>query len=191
MAVTRMELTKEMLGVFRKGLSDFIETDDPAARFTRTSGVPVFTLDLQPVLTRRGLESVQKAGLRIFAGIPERDFMAGDLAERDGDLRLVSFSRDRKLIDQFNHLEAIGELDELKGEEQFELRLLRIPAVLVDAFWLVSAAESKEFIVPIRTPDKNIELMRPYSVTEFLERIIPLANKFQEFDRVERGSRGA
>jgi hypothetical protein len=66
--------------------------------------------------------------------------------------------------------------------QQFEMWVLRIPSVLVEAYWLKSSSGKKELIVPYLAATTKLQLMKSYSVREFLKIVKALAEEFSAFD---------
>lgn len=57
----------------------------------------------------------------------------------------------------------------------YEVRFLTIPGVLTDALWLRATAPAADWIVPYDTPVKALQEMSPYSMTSFLQILLPFA----------------
>ena len=188
MSVQLSKPTDEMMGAFRGGVARFLGPDDPMRiRFSDANvvGVRTVTLTLEDLEKRQERYAVRPTGWRVLAAQPDGSVVGGDIAEQGGQLRMVSFSRDPQLAKLLANLRAVQTLPAIQGDEKFDIVLLRIPGILVDAFLLTSQTGDREFLVPIRMPDNAMELMTAYQIAEFFGRLGPLTQLFRQFDRLE------
>ena len=77
-----------------------------------------------------------------------------------------------------NALDRLGELENLPDvqSDDFELRVLRIPRLQIEAFWLHAKSGDKDRFVPyagfVERPDKQLNLMKSYDRSGFLRAIL-------------------
>jgi hypothetical protein len=95
---------------------------------------------------------------------------------------MVNLSRDAPKVEMFVHqfLEILKR-EQLRQDTGYELRLLRIPGMLVDAFWLHSRTGQPDFAFPILAP-AAVE-RRLYQMEDFVKTLQPLAGKYLGFNR--------
>jgi hypothetical protein len=69
-------------------------------------------------------------------------------------------------------------LPDLHGRS-YDPRLLRIPGLYIEAFWLkpLSPGDETDLVVPYHTPLKDLDPAKPYPIKDFLDRIRPLAEQ--------------
>ena len=82
---------------------------------------------------------------------------------------------------------AVAALPEVRAAD-YELRLLRIPGLLIEAFWLVSQSGGADLVVPFLTLNKQLQLSRPYPLTDFMNVVQPLATRRLTFDDSQTGA---
>ena len=186
MAVSRPETPDEMWRAFVAGVDDFLGRDSPLAqgirnRSLRMERLQVFTLALQDVLNGEGVRAAKAAGWRVVTvGVGE--VVASDVMEVP-EKRMTSLSRDPRLASMLRVVHGIDDLPEVQRGGDYELRLLRIPAVLVDALWLQSKTNAGDLIIPVLSAGRELITGRKYEVDEFFEIVRPLAEGFREFDK--------
>ena len=75
---------------------------------------------------------------------------------------------------------AVREVAALPGvqEKEYELRVLRIPGVLVEAFWLKSLNGSEDVMIPVLTSSVRFERMRSYLGGEFFNTVREMIPEF-------------
>ena len=60
--------------------------------------------------------------------------------------------------------------------------MLRIPGLLIEAFWLKSANAGTDLVVPVLTRARELRVMQAYRIADFLKIARPMAKKFLEFN---------
>jgi hypothetical protein len=167
----------------REGIADFMDSNDPLAKtlLTASFGLRVFTLGLDK-LDESFKQSLQSAGWRFMAlsssGLP----IAADVVDRgDGEPpRMISLSRDPVIADMVVAARRIEKSPEVQAKD-YDLRLLRIPGVLTEAFWLKPLVGEDHLIVPILTKSRGLlQEKRPLPIADFLSIVRGLANEFRE-----------
>jgi len=68
------------------------------------------------------------------------------------------------------------------AQGSFDLRLLRIPSLLVDALWLKNNRPGEDLVQPIASADKALDPALLYSASEFLIRLRDIASRKRRFD---------
>jgi hypothetical protein len=65
---------------------------------------------------------------------------------------------------------------------------LRIPGLNIKAFWLISEPGGADWVVPFLTLAHQLQLSRPYSVTDFMNIVRPLASERLTYDDSATGA---
>jgi hypothetical protein len=94
---------------------------------------------------------------------------------------LTGFSWDSQVLTFMESLEELKTLPEVGGPVQFELRGLNVRWLHFEAFWLHTDTGVGDLVVPytgfVEGSPNYLELMRPYSVENFLIAIGPCAER--------------
>ena len=164
------------------GLRDFTGPDDPVRSQPTQDwfGLNVFTLQIRHL--NEGVGAATPAGWRFLSG---GEVAADVVAGKDGELpRMTSLLRD-PLVDRA--AKAVREVENLPevARSDYELRVLRVPGILIEAFWLISTQGGTDLLVPALTKSNRLKRMQAYTVGDFLEIARTLARDFLEFDRIE------
>lgn len=172
------------LDALQRGIGDFVNSSDPfRERFLMApaAGVPIFTLTLSDVADGNWAAAAP-SGWRLVVGEETGSFALAEIAagKRHPQPRMVSLSQDPRVADFSKRLQEIQQTEPFTSMQDVELRLLRIPALLVEAFWLRSPDGNDNVVVPIMAPS-NVE-RRPFRIDEFLRVLEPLTQKFLAFD---------
>jgi hypothetical protein len=168
-----------VLRAFQRGLMDLAGPNDPALALLRVvqEGHQVYTLGLTDILAGRGIGAATLAGWQFLAADPDNS-VAAHVTSTLGDLppAISSISNGpeiAKAIDAVNAAKAMPVFQQPGGE----LRLLKIPGVLVEAVWLKPAFGDGE-VYPYLTLAKGLDAMRWYPAQEFLNILKPVATEF-------------
>ncbi|MBL8296302.1 MAG: hypothetical protein JNN08_30945 [Bryobacterales bacterium] len=146
------------------------------------SGFNVFTLQIDHLA--EGLGAAVQVGWRFVS--PNQDAAADVVAGKSGDqqprvINLLRYAADDRPLQAVAAVQSLPELN----ESEYELRVLRIPGILLEAFWLVSAEGNRDLLVPVLTRSSRFKRMNAYPVTEFLKIARVLADEFLKFDHTE------
>lgn len=181
------------------GVADFLDRRDPFRRVLLQAplALHVFTLGLDDISYRRSrqveaerapsdagriLAEAKSAGWRFLAATPS-GVIAGDVTEsRAGKApRMTAVSRDPlvgKAIQATHELETLREAD----AKHYQLQVLRIPGILLEAFWLKSLTDDIDLFVPVLTRSERLARMQPYTLQELLVVGRELADEFRRFE---------
>jgi hypothetical protein len=142
----------------------------------------VHTLRLDDLVRKADIASAKKAGWRFLAGGKKLGQpVAADVTEPSQDIppKMTSLSHGPQ-ISEF--LQAVLDLlplvqAECGAVDSYELRILSIPGILIEAFWLKSPAGDQDLVVPYRNLSRELKGKQVYPMDEFLRIIQPLAEK--------------
>jgi len=166
------------------GVADFIAKTDPLGNVLKQTplGLHVFTLRLQDIVNGVGIAGAKSAGWRFLAGSPFGPAVAGDVIERPGAApKMTSVSRDPLIAAAIRATHEVETLPEVQRND-YELRVVRIPGLLIEAFWLKSTAGGPDLAIPVLTRTKQLQPMKVYPLDEFLNIVGPLTRSFLAFD---------
>ena len=187
------EAPQQIVEAFRLGLDNFVRNNAPGWEKLRNAGplgLPIFTSTLEELA--KGKLNNEPVGWRLlFGGQAANEAVEPTVADVATTGRhshttpqVVSFSQHDQVAEFFQHFEKILQMEQLIiAGMGFQLALLRIPGLTVDAFWLRSQTVGNDIVVPIRGP-ANLE-RRQYTVEEFVRTLQPLVKKFLAFDNKE------
>ena len=168
------------------GLPDFTNSSDPAAGdlFKANQGQEVYVLSLKDIKSGAGLRAKQDAGWRFVSAATPGGVGAAAHVSNDahGTPVMRGISHGPEIAAAVRAAREVESLPEVAAQ-QFDMWVLRIPAVLVEAYWLKSSSGNKELIVPYHAGTTKLQLMKAYSVKEFLKIVGVLAHEFSAFDR--------
>jgi hypothetical protein len=167
------------------GLPDFAHPSDAAAGdlYKANQGQEVYVLSLKDIRSGAGLSAKKDAGWRFISAATPGGVGAAAHVSNDshGTPVMRGISHGPEIAAAVSAAREVESLPEVAGQ-QFEMWVLRIPSVLVEAYWLKSSSGAKEFIVPYLAGTR-LQLMKTYSVAEFLQIVRVLAEEFSAFDR--------
>jgi hypothetical protein len=169
------------------GVADYLNKGDPLGRalIRASQGLHVFTLRLQDVLAGEGIRGAKSAGWRFLAGSPLGPAIAGDVIEpgQGAQPKMTSVSRDPLISRAIRAIHEVETLPEVQTSD-YELLVLRIPGLLVEAFWLKSRTGAPDLMVPVLTRSRKLEAMRAYALDDFMDVARGLAQNFLKFDEL-------
>jgi hypothetical protein len=159
----------------------------------------VFTLGLQPINNHSPLREIAtNPALRFLASSQEKA-VAAELTlggPQDEPWIVTSISTGPGVNQAFQAAQHVNAIEsQLGGDaDRYQLRVLRIPALSVEGFWLADPLhEERDKIVPYYA-GRNLDVMQPYPVADFLASLRPSAEKRLAFhnatDRVQNESGG-
>jgi hypothetical protein len=201
MPLVTPEPPPEVLEAFTAGLPAFVgkPVDDPiefAAHLGEPPEIPtlaelgpnptraaqqVFLLGLNDAAGVRGSERAVPVGWRFFAGQSQRTALLGRVSRRDPakPWRMTSAHYGPGVWAAFQESLALRDLPQVKPAD-YELRSLSIPALYLEAFWLVARdRKDPDLIVPFppapQQPIRALNEERVFTLPDFLATIRTLA----------------
>jgi hypothetical protein len=123
---------------------------------------------------------VKNTGAQAYGGSPDTVGMV-DVVEKQGE-HLFSQLTQSWIGDAFK--QAISKLrtSPRVQSSDFELRLLRIPALLLDAIWLKAKSEKDDLVAPVACPDSRVSPDTLYRADEFAALVSTLAAERQKLE---------
>jgi len=183
--LTRLTLAAQLPGFLRPG-------DPLISALANAPGQRVFTLTLPAIASdRRIADAATPAGWRFLAGAGAQTASAEVSEPIDGNPpKLRSVSRGPQIAHALQATRQSEALDRA-SETDFELRVLRVPGLLIEAIWLKQQGGDDDLIIPYLTPLPQADASRVLPVREFLEilRTSPAARKDADDKPGYRGAR--
>lgn len=138
----------------------------------------VYVLGLQQIVAGDPFGEQNFTGWRYLTDIAPDLAAAGEVSQTTDD-QTPSFSGLSYGPRLAKAVRASGTIETLDGVPagNYELSLLRIPGLLIDAFWLRSSNTGNDLVVPYDTLTKGLQEMYVYRMDEFLNIVRPLAEK--------------
>src|SRR5258708_29536909 len=167
------------------GVKDFVNPGDPTGDvlLQAPQGLHVFAVGLRDIANGVGIEGAKSAGWRFLAGSPIGPAVSGDVIEREGEApKMTSLSRDPLVGAAIRATHEVETLPEVRAHD-YTLQVLRIPGLLIEAFWLKSQTGGGDLVVPVLARTRQLQLMRAYPMEEFLSLVKPLTAEFSKFDQ--------
>ncbi len=163
-------------------LADIIKTvSAPAAPLQN------FTLGLRDV-QRSGETSSAKAGSwQFFAGNTASEAVAGECLQNPdtGIWQLTNVSYGSDVWQMIEALNSLPQLAGIPSLEDFQVRFLKIPGILVEAFWLVSQNDGTDLAVVFPLPPNQLQRrlndQAVYQMPVFLNIVSALARERLSF----------
>lgn len=145
---------------------------------------PLHVFGLRDVLAKQAIVQTPAVPIswRYFAGVDSGAPVAGDVNVSTPP-KVTGLRYGPQVTKILEAEKALASLPEIAGSVDWELRLLRIPGVLVEAFWFTLPSQgngSGSLVVPAGyypTFIDNLEPGKAVPVEEFLEKVRPLAEK--------------
>jgi hypothetical protein len=140
-------------------------------------------LALEDLSNGAGLNGARHVGWGFLAGSPGGHPIAAQIttsgADHKQELTAVAQGPEVALL-----IQSIHEAQTLAAlqNNSYELELLRIPGILLEAFWL-RASQGPDLVVPFHTTSKELQSMHPYAIDEFIAVARSLVDAFRRFDQ--------
>lgn len=138
----------------------------------------IYALGLQDLMAS-GLKNARKIGWRFLAASALRQAVAANLTQvGDGAPQMTALTRGPEIASAIRAAQRVHEFPPAKDPKyEYELRVLKIPGVLLEVFWL-KATNGNDLVVPYFALfcDK-LNVMRVLQVDEFVDIVKPLVQK--------------
>jgi len=168
--------------VFEAGLLQLMQLRRIPANLTIDQYTfPIYNLTARDVLSNANLSTAARLlGYRYFAhGDSPEAVVAGDVDASSTRVTALSYgSSVQKTLVAKKGLDEQPDLEDPVASN-YEPRLLRIPGLYVEAFWLkpLSAGGQADLIVPYHTLIEDLDPAKPISVQDFFDKVSPLAEQ--------------
>jgi hypothetical protein len=142
----------------------------------------VFLLALNDAADGRGAEKAREAGWRFFAGDSEDTALLGRVSRRGPQepWRMTSASYGPRVWAALQESRALQALPRVR-DAPYELRVLAVPALQLETFWMVAQAQGDtDLVAPFPAGPNQLlrELGEPvYTMAAFVDTIRPVALK--------------
>ena len=113
-----------------------------------TVGLPLFTASLDDVKNGQKPKEEPSTTWRFMARDPEGHVIFGEVSNLKGLPKLVRVSKDPRSLLVLNATADINQRSELP-DDHYQLRLLRVSGVLVEALWLHSTTGKTDWFFPV------------------------------------------
>ena len=175
---------------YRTGFASFLKPGDSPLNADRSSqqhAQQVFVLELNDLIKGVELDEARLLGWRFLTGGRSGSALAAEVlaAGPDGQPKLTGLSRGPGATRSLHAAQDVRKLPEAEGRE---LRVLAIPGLLTEAFWLkaIPGKSKNDFVVPFLVTTNKLLVMSPYPATDFLATAQELASQ-----RLEAAGGGA
>jgi hypothetical protein len=138
----------------------------------------VYDLRADAIAHGDGLASAKASGFRYLIGTGGATVAAAEvLADANGNATLLANVNHGPYVEATAR--ALAQVATLSavGAGSYEVRLLRFSAIGLMALWLKPDAGGADIIYPLAPAPDGLQAERAYSADEFLQAIVPLAQK--------------
>jgi len=136
----------------------------------------VYDLRADEIANGGGLETAHLSGFRYLVRKAGAAIAAAEVqTDQAGDASLLANVNYGPYV--VASAMALNELSSRALEENYEARLLRFAAIYLVAVWLKADTASADIVYPLQPTPAGIEAGRRYTVPQFLEAVVPLAQK--------------
>jgi len=170
------------------GVDNFIKPNDPLRDSLKNpkDGLQVFSMGLKSIAAGADIDAAKPVGWRFMVRSGE-DAAAALVLNTLGDVspRMSSLSRGpevAKAIDVKSQLEKLVQTQ----DQSYEIRVLRVPGVFVEAYWLQPKVGAG-WVIPFISVTPGFDVGQAYRPRQFLDTIRPLAEKRLAFDNKTAG----
>jgi hypothetical protein len=152
MPVQETPLPSEVSTEFFESLEDFLsEETEPLARLNARraaiEGVPLYLSGLNDLEAGGLLAAAQRTGWRVF--LPAGgDTVAGDVIADAAGFRLAMLSRGAELERVIERVKSLRNDPRFAGD-QYEVRLLRVAGLLLEAVWFHGTGQGGDWLCPV------------------------------------------
>jgi hypothetical protein len=138
----------------------------------------VYDLRADAIAHGDGLASAKASGFRYLIGTGGANVAAAEvLADASGNATVLANINYGPYVEATTRsLAQVATLSAV-GAGSYEVRLLRFSAIALMALWLKPDAGGADIIYPLAPAPDGLQAERAYSVDEFLQAIVPLAQK--------------
>lgn len=157
----------------------------------------VFTMTPQQIASGVSLDAAKPTAWRYLLSQPTQDLAGGsaggsavataEVADQEGGPRFSNMQHGWIANATQRAIAVAQKLPEVTTGS-FELRMLRLPPLYLDAIWLKNNAAGNDLVIPIASLSKQLVPYQPYSADDFLARIRDLAAQKLGFDNAPESS---
>jgi hypothetical protein len=176
MALNRPNPPLAVKTAFREGLPRFTRLTD----LSKSDGQQVFTLRLQDIACGGGIERARAVGWKFMGGDASGLAVAGVVKSNANRPLLIGLSHGSAVGAHLDASDWVKTLPEVQAND-YELRVLLIPGLLLETFWLKSTGNLPDLVVLFRKATNEIECKKAYSMERFLALARPWAEKGLQF----------
>ena len=184
MPVITWQPNPEQSQAFQAGLGLLTQLKRVSSQLTvNPNPLPIYNLGARDVTAGTDIGAAGKlAGWRYYAtDASAARAVSGDL-DSSSTPRVTKLSYGPDVWEIWKRIEALGAGVGLPENGMYEPCLLRIPGLLIEAFWFrprmqSGGAADSGWVVPYHTLLKDLDPLKLYSVNEFLAKIVPAAQK--------------
>jgi len=175
------------VSAIRKEVRNFTDDTRMAATLANAQiGIRVVSRSLNDLTTEDYLDPKRDTGKaivwRFLAQSESGEVFAAEVSNAaDGTPHLVSVARDSRIQVA---LRAVRGLDHFKtlADDNYDISLLRVTGVLMEAIWLRSTTTGKQYVMPILAGPKELRLGDLYTEEQLKPIIRELATRFRQLE---------
>jgi hypothetical protein len=158
-------------------MREMIEIDRSPVGLPESRPERLFVLQLADIAKGRDFAAARHTAWRFYAGTFEGPAVLATVGEpaRGAGPVMTSLIHGNHVEKTLQDIRLVERLPQVRAAT-YELRQLKIPGVVL-AFWLKSAAEDGDLIVPHTSLLRGLKRMKPYPAKKFLAILLPYARK--------------
>jgi hypothetical protein len=184
MPLVKPDPSPETWDAYRRGLAE-LETIDRVPPGLPAGEEPqrIYVLGLQDIVKGAGANDAKPAVWQFLRGLTSGPAVAADVGEpKPGEQpRMSSLSRGPLINRSIESTRQVERLPVVQASN-YELRRLSISGLSIRVFWLKSLEGGADLAVPYHTEVRELKIMEPYFMDEFISIVKSLAEKRLKFD---------
>ena len=169
----------------REGAPVFTDHEPRMAELlsSATVGLPLITASLDDLKEWQKLKEKPATTWRFMARDPAGPVIFGEVSSSKGEPKLVRVSKDPRSLLVLNAIADVRQRSELPDD--YQLRLLRVSGVLVEALWLHSTTGKSDWFFPVLSASNELRINHVYSSDEFFAKLRDMSERFRQFDKTK------
>jgi hypothetical protein len=166
MALIYTQADAGVLENYRESVRDFWNSDVPV---TRTIHVPVDKLGLRELAQGATLDAATPSGCRLYSITNDGDVISAEMTDAAlyGKSEVRSVKHGGRLKASLARIESAEKLQQV-ADLDYELRLLSIPSLLLEALRLRSTVKGRDLVLPLNAADDELTAKAVFEAAEFL-----------------------
>jgi hypothetical protein len=180
MALLEPSAPNEVWWAFVSHVNQFLRPGDPALSDIQSGkqfAQQVFALGLNPLLEDPDLQNAKPGGWRFLTDTRSGQALSAEIkGGGDGAPRMTGLSRGPRVSLALQAAIEVRKLPDVQRND-YELRVLAIPSLLTEAFWLRWAsiqARGNDLFVPFYTMAKEVQTLVPFELPDLMAILKPL-----------------
>jgi hypothetical protein len=183
MPIIETPIPGQVTATLRAGLADFLTPDDKyrVQLNKKAPGYPVVISSLSDVISGSVLENARSAGWGFVAGEFGHSPIAVLVNQLEGKPLAITSVYQGQDVEALMHAIRDAKALQAVSSHFYELWILKIPSILLEAVWLRSRSANSDLVIPFHTLSESLDPKRAYTAAEFRNAVQPIGETFRPF----------